>query len=281
MIIAAVWTALVQIVGFASGGYVAGRVRNSWSSVVPHERHFRDGMHGMIVWAVGLLIGAVFAVTAAGGLIRTGAQAGATLAAGPMARTGGPMAGGERMSMGPADHAIDYLMRPSLAAAAPAATPPAATPPAATATPPATTEAAPTPAAPMAAGGPAGMMPWRMASAMELRPSLGRIFSDGLQAGALPARDRSYLAALVAARTNLPQAEAEKRVDEAFQEAKNAEMRAREAADKARKATALAAFLAAATLAVGLAAAAAAATLGGRHRDDQTEVRLFGTKSFW
>jgi hypothetical protein len=43
----------------------------------------------------------------------------------------------------------------------------------------------------------------------------------------------------------------------------------------------IAAFLAAATLAIGCAAACAGATMGGRHRDEQTEIRLFGTKFFW
>ena len=108
-----------------------------------------------------------------------------------------------------------------------------------------------------------------------------RIFADNLGAGSLPPRELAYLASLVSAQTGLAQADAEKRVDEAFAEAKNAETKARLAADKARKATALAAFLAAATLAVGCAAACAAAGVGGRHRDEQTELRLFGTARFW
>ncbi len=85
LIIAAIWAALVQVIGFASGGYVAGRVRNSWGSVVPHERRFRDGMHGLIVWAVGLLIGAAFAASAAGNVLRAGTQATAAVAAGAAA----------------------------------------------------------------------------------------------------------------------------------------------------------------------------------------------------
>jgi hypothetical protein len=124
-------------------------------------------------------------------------------------------------------------------------------------------------------------MIWRLPNAQELQPSIVRIFADALQAGTLPARDRTYLASLVSMRTGMPQADAEKRVDEAFQEAKDAEVKARAAADKARKASLLAAFLAAATLAIGCAAACAGATAGGRHRDEQTEIRLFGTKYFW
>ena len=244
LLIASLWAALAQVVGFASGGYVAGRVRNSWGSVVvAHERRFRDGMHGFIVWAVGLLVGAALVASAAGGLIRTGMQAGAALAA----------------SAAPADYAFDYLMRP----AATATVPPAAPPPAAAGTP------QPQP------------MIWRLPNAQELQPSIVRIFADALQAGTLPPRDRAYLASLVSMRTGMAPADAEKRVDEAFQEAKDAELKVRAAADKARKASLLAAFLAAATLAIGCAAACAGAVAGGRHRDEQTEIRLFGTKYFW
>ena len=160
LLIAALWAALAQVVGFASGGYVAGRVRNSWGSVVvAHERRFRDGMHGFIVWAVGLLVGAALVASAAGGLIRTGMQAGAALAA----------------SAAPADYAFDYLMRPATAATVPATVPPAAA---------GRTRGTPQPQP----------MIWRLPTAQELQPSIVRIFADGLQAGTLPARDRAYLA---------------------------------------------------------------------------------------
>jgi hypothetical protein len=122
---------------------------------------------------------------------------------------------------------------------------------------------------------------YRIPSAQELQPSIVRIFSDGMQAGSLPPADRSYLVSLVAMRSGLSQADSEKRVDDAFQRAKDANNKARAAADKARKASVLAAFLAAATLAIGCAAACAGATAGGRHRDEQTEIRLFGTRYFW
>jgi hypothetical protein len=235
-VIAALWVAIVQVVGFGTAGYVAGRVRNSWRSVSPHEQRFRDGMHGFIAWALALLIGSAFAVSAAGNLIRGGAQAAAPIAAAGMVARQTPPA------VTPADYGVDYLLRPGTAGA---------------------------PVANSAV------------NLSELRPALMRIFADNLGAGSLPPRERAYLASLVSAQTGLAQADAEKRVDEAFAEAKNAETKARLAADKARKATALAAFLAAATLAVGCAAACAAAGVGGRHRDEQTELRLFGTARFW
>jgi hypothetical protein len=235
-VIAALWVAIVQVVGFGAAGYVAGRVRNSWRSVTPHEQRFRDGMHGFIAWALALLMGSAFAVSAAGGLLRGGVQAAAPIAAASMASRQTPAA------VTPGDYGVDYLLRPV---------------PGATATPATTVNIG------------------------ELRPALVRIFADNLSAGSLPPRERTYLASLVSAQTGLAQADAEKRVDEAFAEAKSAETKARLAADKARKATALAAFLAAATLAIGCAAACAAAGVGGRHRDEQTELRVFGTKRFW
>lgn len=91
---------------------------------------------------------------------------------------------------------------------------------------------------------------------------VGRIVSRSLTSPAgLSAPDRTYVAQRVAARTGLPQAEAEKRVDAVITQAKNA-------ADEARKAAAkLALWLAGAMLAGALAAAFAAAE-GGRERDD-------------
>jgi hypothetical protein len=235
-VIGAFWVAIVQVVGFGTAGYVAGRVRNSWRSIAAHEQRFRDGMHGFITWAVALLIGSTFAVSAAGGLIRGGAQAVAPFAAAGLATRQAPA------SVTPGDYGVDYLFRPAPGAATAGA-------------------------AALDIG--------------DLRPALVRIFADNLGANGLPARERTYLVALVSAHTGLAQADAEKRVDEAVTEAKNADGKARQAADKARRATALAAFLAAATLAVGCAAACAAAGVGGRHRDEQTDLRLFGTKRFW
>ncbi len=78
-----------------------------------------------------------------------------------------------------------------------------------------------------------------------------RILMGGFARGDIQARDREYLAKLVAARTGLSQQEAQARVDQTITEAREAaaraETEARIAADKARKAGILAAFLAAAS----------------------------------
>ena len=96
----------------------------------------------------------------------------------------------------------------------------------------------------------------------------------------LTARERDYLSEVVVRRTGMPQADAQKRVDEAVTEAKNLEVKAREAADKARKAALIAGFLAAASLLISAAAASAGASLGGRHRDESGSYLFFGRR-FW
>jgi len=64
---AIIWLIVVQIIASAIGGYLAGRLRVKWVAVHTHEVFFRDTAHGFLVWAVGLVISAVFfaALTAA------------------------------------------------------------------------------------------------------------------------------------------------------------------------------------------------------------------------
>jgi hypothetical protein len=99
----------------------------------------------------------------------------------------------------------------------------------------------------------------------------GRIFAAGLEAGALPQEDVSYLGQVVSQRTGLSQADAEKRVTDAFAHMKaradQAKAQAQEAADKARKASAHAALWLFVSLLVGAFVASFAATFGGRQRD--------------
>jgi hypothetical protein len=80
--------------------------------------------------------------------------------------------------------------------------------------------------------------------------------------------DKTYLAQLVAARTGLSQADAEKRVDAVIAKAQAAETKARQIADAARKAGAYLSIFTAVSMLIGAFIAAAAAALGGRHRDE-------------
>ena len=61
-ILSGVWILLVALSSFALGGYLAGRVRSTWATS-EDEREFRDGAHGLLVWAVAVVIGALLTWT--------------------------------------------------------------------------------------------------------------------------------------------------------------------------------------------------------------------------
>jgi hypothetical protein len=60
---------LQAMVSFGFGGYVAGRLRRRWSTALSaDETDFRDGMHGLLVWALGALLGAIVLGSTLGGI---------------------------------------------------------------------------------------------------------------------------------------------------------------------------------------------------------------------
>jgi hypothetical protein len=87
------------------------------------------------------------------------------------------------------------------------------------------------------------------------------ILTNAMKTGAMPSADKEYLAKLVASRAGVSEAEAEKRVDEDFNQA-------RQAADAARKALAHSMYWSFLALLVGAFSASFAATIGGKQRDD-------------
>jgi hypothetical protein len=97
------------------------------------------------------------------------------------------------------------------------------------------------------------------------RQEVSRILLIGAADGSLSGDDRAYLVRVVATRAGLSQADAEKRVDALTEQMKTA-------ADKARKAGILLAFLTAASLVLGAAAAWWGAGVGGRHRDEKFDA---------
>lgn len=242
-LLAGLYIALVHVAAFATGGYLAGRLRSPWTTDTLVERQFRDGAHGFAVWSLGVVLGAILALSGAAGLLKAGT---AIAAAGTAGASSNPAIA--QVSMQPTDYAVDRLLAPAPGGGAGA-----------------------TPAGDGAAN----------ASRADLAAPITRAFTANLHNPQLDANDRTMLASLVSQRTGLSQADAEKRVDQAFAELKTAEQKARDAADKARKTTLIAAFLAAAAMAIGAAAACAGATLGARHRDERTSVALWGSPRFW
>jgi hypothetical protein len=226
------WAMAQQIGAFMAGGYVAGRMRSRWHES-GHEADFRDGLHGGLVWAVGVVIGAALFLSTAGSVAKTGAEA-----------AGGAATAASASASDPMDAVLDAMLRPTTVAQA--GTPPAATPP-----PSQTTTARPRAAA----------------SADETRAEMSRLLSSAVATGSLSGESRAYLVQIVAQRAGIPQQEAERRVDQAFNGA-------REAADKARRAGILTGFVTAASLLFSLGAAWWAAMRGGNHRDHSIPARF-------
>jgi hypothetical protein len=95
------------------------------------------------------------------------------------------------------------------------------------------------------------------------RAEVTRVIGAAVARGELTAADRTYLAQLVAQHTGISPQEAEQRVTQTVNQA-------RDAADRARKVAAVTGFLIAASLVVSAAAAWLASQAGGRHRDQGT-----------
>jgi hypothetical protein len=102
------------------------------------------------------------------------------------------------------------------------------------------------------------------------RDVVARLLRMGLD-GEFQPDDKAYLVQIVAQKTGLPQAEAQKRVDQMIDRAKAAgadvERKAKEAADAARKAGMYTALWSAVAMLAGAFSAALAGTWGGRARD--------------
>ncbi|WP_082540937.1 hypothetical protein [Pseudolabrys sp. Root1462] len=225
---------VVAMLSSTIGGYLAGRLRPMWSSVHEHERYFRDSAHGLVTWAV------------ATGLVAT------VLASALTAIVGATGAGLAVAGSQPVDAYVDTLLRtnPGNAQAAPA-TPANAADQA--------TSAAPT--SDNAASLQGGQLPVERRGQSVDRASIARILGTAMvKGGSISEPDRTYLAQLVAARTGMPQAQAQQRVDETITQAKAA-------ADKARKSSAAFAFWLAFALLAGALSASLAAIEGGSLRN--------------
>jgi hypothetical protein len=99
-----------------------------------------------------------------------------------------------------------------------------------------------------------------------LHHEVATVLQTGAYSGKLAAPDRAYLVNLVTQR-GTPSSDAERRVDAAVTDI-------RETANDARKTGVLVAFLSAVALAIGAAASWWAATLGGKHRDENTGFNI-------
>ncbi|OOO01429.1 MAG: hypothetical protein USCGTAYLOR_02366 [Chromatiales bacterium USCg_Taylor] len=75
------WTLWVIVSSLMAGGYLAGRMRRRIADVTDHEVEVRDGVHGLVVWALATLFGAYLATTATLGVAKAGAEVAGTVTA--------------------------------------------------------------------------------------------------------------------------------------------------------------------------------------------------------
>jgi hypothetical protein len=288
-VILGLWVLWVATSSFIAGGYLTGRLRRRIGDASEHEVDVRDAAHGLLVWALSALIGAMLAAWATGLTVSKTADVAAGVATGASAGAAQEVA--DRVD--PASYWTDVLFRPAPAAAGQAGAAPATTdtaaatapattttgaatttaPAATTTTGAATTETAQTtaPAAPAATAPAPAAAPMRTADRAQSREAASRILASRLVESKLSEDDRVYLAQLVSDETGLSETDAAARVDAAVTGLNQARAEAARLAERARKFGILITFLTAASLAVGAAACWWAATIGGRHRDQATD----------
>jgi hypothetical protein len=243
------WVTLTQLLAAGMGGYLAGRLRTKWAGTHVDEVYFRDTAHGFLAWAVASLATAALLTSVIGAIVGGGIQARAS-AAGSAASTaataaGGAVAAGSAMMAdsdndgGSMSYFVDFLFRRDMNA----------------------------PVAGRGVMAGSASMQAEVASSSEVT----RIFMHSIRTGSLPADDVRYVGQVVSQRTGLTQQDAEKRVNDTYArmqaKLRDAETAAKDAADKARKASAYAALWLFISLLIGAFVASLAATYGGRQRD--------------
>lgn len=246
-----VWLTVTQILAAGMGGFLAGRLRIKWIGVHTDEVYFRDTAHGFLAWAVASLATAALLTSVIGSIVNGGVQAAASLGGGAANATitaaataaGSEMvksdnsSGSETGTMG---YFVDSLFRKN---------------------------------ANMASSEAQEGKIITTDTGQKTSPiqEVTRIFKNAMDAKTLPITDQNYLSQLVSRQTGLSQPEAEKRVNDIYSTMQttkhNAEIAAKDAADKARKATIYATLWLFVSLLLGAFSASLAATWGGSCRD--------------
>ena len=220
----AIWMVLAQSIGFAAGGFVAGRLRTDIIPVPTEEGRFRDGVHGLIAWAIGALATSLMFAAVAATSAATIARTGATVAAGPA-----EVSRNESSALDPIGYFVDSLIRPN----------------------------------PSRAGAGNG-------NATVPRDQVTRIVLNAVSQGRLADDDKSYLAQIVASQTGTSNEDAQRRVDDVINRARES---LRDAAEKARKAAEYLSFWTFMSLLFGAVAAVLGGLLGGERRDEASAAQ--------
>lgn len=224
-----VWLLVTQIIAYGISGYVTGRLRTKWTDVQRDEVYFRDTAHGFLVWALSSIVGFVLLGSIAASMVSGTAQAGASIA-GASAGAASATAGSALLNSDEGfslDYYTDTMLRSNKL---------------------------------------------NQTDRQQVnRKEVSTILTRSLVRGELSAKDKEYLISVIAQRAEISEAEARARLQEVTDEAKQAfdkfETQARETADEARKAAAIFALWAFASLLLGAFVASFSATIGGRARD--------------
>jgi hypothetical protein len=215
----------------AVGGYLAARLRSKWVGAHAHEVFFRDTAHGFVAWAFATLLSASALSSVTG-----------YLANGTAASVAGTASSANR-SVNPAEVYVDRLFRPATTAQ-PASAPLSS------------------PGAGNNLATPSGTSP------NQSRAEVQRLWSASFQDNQdFSNTDKTYVTQVVAMRTGMSQADAEKRLNDVITEAKSA-------ADEARKVAAKLSFWLTAAMLFGAFAASLAAVEGGSLRDGTWNDRV-------
>ncbi len=236
------WMLITALLSYGAGGYVAGRMRHRVEAETSDETTARDTIHGLIVWALGALVGAWLlagaigsAATAVGSVAKSAASAagsvtqGVAMAAGTAANSGAL----NGVNVNPLDIINQRLLRGT------------------------------------------GV---QVTDTTQISKATMTVLASVASTGTLSPQDEDYLAAEVAAGTNLSPADAKARVeaakadvmkmrDDAKAKADELANQARTAANDARRAAILSAFALAAAMLLAAGTAVWGATRGGTDRD--------------
>lgn len=256
------------VAAYMAGGYIAGRMRRRVDSAQAEEVATRDGMHGLVVWGLGMVLSAMVVGNVVSGTVRAAGSAAGTAVeaagsvAGGLAQGAGQLVGGMAQGAGaaaqgaataatddglnlpnPLDGITDRLLRSEAQA------------------------------------------PTEFSNE-NIRSEVATIFADVVRTGEITPEDRAWLEQAVAARTQLPQAEVSARIDQAVARAQELRTQAQqlrddaaaeverlrqqavETAEDARRAGVLSAFALAAAALVAAVAAFIGGQKGGLHRDE-------------
>lgn len=223
-----IYLVIVAVMSSAVGGYLAARLRTKWIGIHTNEAFFRDTAHGFITWAVAILLSAS-ALSSATAFLANGAAAG--------------VSGVTSQAVNPADIYVDKLFRPTAAQSA-------------------------SPSSSTSDAGNTNPVTSNGANSNQSRPEVLRLWTASFKNNQdLSAADRAYVAQIVAARTGLSQADAERRVNDVITDAKTA-------ADNTRIGAAKLSFWLTAAMLFGALAASLAAVEGGSLRDGTWNDRV-------